>query len=357
MAPSLDKNKNNCINPCGYKTMTGIIETGGMVKKVTARLYCKRWKCPYCGPRQAWYYQQRISEKAIEFKLDRFMTLTLDPRNIKGDPYKHLNESWRKLREAFRRKFGKSISYIAVTEAHKSGIPHKHILIDHYINQKWLSTKWDRLGGGRMVDIRKIKDIKNMARYVGKYLTKDVLISAPKGTRRITTSQNIKLREKVTEGTWSVSDADLETLLDLQKSSAKNVLTDKNGRLRSFEVISLIDLTHWGVPNDRLEIEKGDREKFPEFSDDWVLIAKYEKEEQQNETSSSVCSGIEQRATDWWLFNSGATNPLGGLLPGAWVRNCPLVRGCGNRQARGPHLIRGNAGLPAQIRHLFDLAG
>ena len=174
MAPSLDKNKNNCINPCGYKTITKSIERGGIVTQVTARVLCNTWHCPYCGPRKSWKYQQIIAAKAIEFKLDRFMTLTLDPKKIKGKPYKHLSESWRKLREAFRRKFGKSISYILVKEAHKSGIPHLHILVDQYIPQKWLSAKWANLGGGPMVDIRRIKDIKNMVLYIGKYLTKNI---------------------------------------------------------------------------------------------------------------------------------------------------------------------------------------
>lgn len=349
MAPSLDKNKNNCINPCGYKTMTGIIESGGMSKKVTARMYCKRWACPYCGPRRAWLYQQLIAERAIEYKLDRFMTLTLDPKKIKGDSYKHLNESWRKLREAFRRKFGKSVSYISITEQHKSGIPHKHILVDHYIHQQWLSAKWSSLGGGPMVDIRKIKDIKNMARYVGKYLTKDVLLSAPKGTRRVTTSQNIKLREKRSEGTWSVSDGNLEDLLTLQKDRAENVVREKSGRLKSFEVSGPIDLRHHGVPNERPLIKTGDRGKFPEFPDNWDLVATYKKEDLEDETGSSVYQSIKQRTTSRRVFDSRSTKALGGLLPGSGLRTFGNISRRGNRQKNRPSIIHQNVGLRASL--------
>ncbi len=349
MDPSLDKNKNNCINPCGYMTMFGTITTGGQVKHVTARMYCKRWSCPYCGPRKAWMYQQLIAERTIEFKLDRFMTLTLDPKKIKGNSYKHINESWRKLREAFRRKFGKSVSYISITEEHKSGIPHKHILVSHFIHQKWLSAKWSSLGGGPMVDIRKIKDIKNMARYVGKYLTKEVLLSAPKGTRRITTSQDIKLREKHSEGTWTVSDAKLETLFGLQKHLSPEVVTEKSGRLKSFETIHLLDLDHWNVPNDRPFIKEGDRELFPEFPKHWELIATYQKDDQRDEELRSIRQGVEQGTTGGWFFNSRATQALGGLLPGAWLQNCPNIRGCGNRQKSGPTILRENVGPLASL--------
>ncbi len=349
MAPSLDKKKNNCINPCGYKTMFGTITTGDQVKHVTARMYCKTWSCPFCGPRKAWLYQQLIAERAIEFKLDRFMTLTLDPKKIKGNSYKHINESWRKLREAFRRKFGKSISYISITEEHKSGIPHKHILVDHFIHQKWLSAKWSNLGGGPMVDIRKIKDIKNMARYVGKYLTKDVLLSAPKGTRRITTSQDIKLRVKQCNGKWSISDAKLETLFGLQKHLSPKVVTEKSGRLKSFETTHPLDLDHWNVPNDRPYIKEGDRELFPEFPENWELIATYQKEDQRDEELRSIRKGLKQRTTSRRIFNPSSTQALGGLLPGARIQNYSNLRGCGNRQKSGPTILRRNAGFIAGL--------
>ena len=336
---------------------SGMIEKWGVIKRIYARIYCKMWSCPYCGPRKAWLYQQLIAQKAQEHGLDRFMTLTLDPKKIKGDPYKHLNKSWGKLRTALRRKLGKSITYIAITEEHKSGVPHKHILVDHFIHQGWLSNKWSSLGGGPMVDIRKIKDLKNMVRYVGKYLTKDILISAPKGTRRITTSQNIKLREKLKQGVWSITDRKLETLFDIQKRNAENIITNKDGRLNSFEINTPLDLTHFEVPNDRPLIEEGDREKFPEIPDYWVLIAKYEKKEHQNETSSHVCQGFEQRAAAGWIFNSRSIEALGGILPGTWLRSRSGFPRRRNRKARGPAVLRGNAGVLAQIGGMQNYLG
>lgn len=357
-SPSLDKNKNNCINPCGYKTMTGVIEGVSTVRHVTARMYCKRWSCTYCGPRRAWMYQQLIAERAIDFKLDRFMTLTLDPKKIKGDPYKHLNESWRKLREAFRRKFGKSVSYIAITEEHKSGIPHKHILVDHYIHQKWLSSKWDKLGGGRMVDIRKIKDIQNMARYVGKYLTKDVLLSCPKGTRRVTTSQNIKLRKKSSEGSWTVSDVNMEKLLEHQKHRAENIVMEKSGRLKSFETSRPIDLTPWGVPNDRPAIQEGDRALFPELPEEhWELIATFERDDLKYETGSSIRKSIQPGTTLGRLFHSRTTQALGGLCPRTWIPDCTSLRGSRNGKKGRTSGLRRHAYVSQEVFCLQNHSG
>jgi len=41
---------------------------------------------------------------------------------------------------------------------------------------------------------------RNVSRYLSKYLTKELLLSAPKGTRRITTARSIKLFPKFDSG-------------------------------------------------------------------------------------------------------------------------------------------------------------
>jgi hypothetical protein len=52
-----------------------------------------------------------------------------------------------------------------------------------------------RWAGGRIVFIKRVT-VRNVARYLSKYLTKELLLSAPKGTRRITTARAIKLFPK-----------------------------------------------------------------------------------------------------------------------------------------------------------------
>jgi integrase len=80
------------------------------------------------------------------------------------------------------------------------GLPHYHILTDRFIDQKWISWTWNQLGGARVVDIRFVQ-VRKIARYLSKYLTKELLLSAPKGTRRITTARAVKLFPKYISAT------------------------------------------------------------------------------------------------------------------------------------------------------------
>jgi len=253
------------------------------------------------------------------------MTLTMDPKKVqRSDAYAHINESWRKLREAFRRKFKKSVSFIAVNEFTKKGMPHKHVLINQYIPQRWLSNKWDSLGGGPIVDIRMIHDLPNMSKYVGKYLTKDILIKAPKGSRRFTTSQDIKLREKGQDIKFSLWDLDIDRILELQNGQVDVEVTNKDGRVINFEVHEPIDLTRFGRPNDRplldlenVELPEGFTRKYWELLDHWV------NEDKENDKSSDLRPGVEQGTTDRRVLDSSPEKTPGVLFQRKRVNGRP----------------------------------
>ena len=66
----------------------------------------------------------------------------------------------------------------------QNGTPHLHILIDRFIEQQWIKTTWQQIGGGMHVDIRRV-DVHRVSRYVSKYLTKELLTSAPERSRRV----------------------------------------------------------------------------------------------------------------------------------------------------------------------------
>jgi hypothetical protein len=78
------------------------------------------------------------------------------------------------------------------------------VLLDRFIPQAWISNVWAALGGGKIVDIRRVT-IQRVARYLSKYLTKELLLSAPKGARRITCARSIKLFPKFNGGiSWEL---------------------------------------------------------------------------------------------------------------------------------------------------------
>jgi len=205
---SLDSIKNNRNNVqtearptgrgkwCGRWSMHGRNPINGRL--CTRRMNCKSWSCSYCGPHRAKMAKKSIRENADALGMRIFLTLTLDPEKIQfiADPMvatRHIKKCWNKFRTYLKRYYGVVPRFITVLEFTKSGTPHLHVLLDRYIPQAWVSNVWSGLGGGRVVWVKRIRDV---SRYLSKYLTKDLLLSAPKGSRRITACRAIKLFPK-----------------------------------------------------------------------------------------------------------------------------------------------------------------
>jgi hypothetical protein len=192
---SLDLRKHNRNKGCGVKCVAGPMRVNGKRGFGYTRLKCKAWDCPECGPRKAYQLRRAIQRWAVENNLTRFLTLTLDPKGLDGveDKVRYIRGVWSKFRVYVKRELGKSLSFIEVLELQQSGVPHLHVLLNKYIPQKWISSRWAALGGGRIVFIKRIVELDRVASYLTKYLTKEVILSVPKGVRRYTTSRDIKL--------------------------------------------------------------------------------------------------------------------------------------------------------------------
>jgi hypothetical protein len=184
---------------CGRWSVQGVDPKSG--RKIFRRVNCKSWNCSYCGPRRARTARAAIRRVAEDLGLKYFLTLTLDPSKLEDKKYAvpYLRECFNKFRLYLKRRFGVAPNYICVLEFTQAGIPHLHVLFDRFIDQKWISRTWDSLGGGRIVFIKQVT-VRNVARYLSKYFTKELLLSAPKGTRRITTARSIKLFPKFNSG-------------------------------------------------------------------------------------------------------------------------------------------------------------
>jgi hypothetical protein len=103
----------------------------------------------------------------------KFVTLTLAENDSDRDRMIHrLNYFFKKL----RKQLGKKTPYTYVLEQQKRGAYHAHVILylDDYIPQRWLSQVW-RYG---RVDIRKLRNATDTARYVMKYITKEVIGNA-----------------------------------------------------------------------------------------------------------------------------------------------------------------------------------
>jgi len=237
---------------CGRWSIQGVDPETGRQK--FRRINCGSWNCSYCGPRKARTARAAIRRVAEDLNLNYFLTLTLDPSKLENEkqavPYLRL--CFNKFRLYLKRKYGVPPSYICVLEFTQKGVPHLHILFDRYIDQKWISRVWDSLGGGRIVFIKQVS-VLNVAKYLSKYLTKELLLSAPKGSRRITTARSIKLfphfNSKIV---WELVKSSIFWLLMEQQQMERDfeqdlfnhlhltVEYDEESYLKAFEVVQTV---------------------------------------------------------------------------------------------------------------------
>jgi hypothetical protein len=261
---ALELHKRGRKHYCGLCSLRG--RTQGEATETIVRLDCKTWDCAYCGPRKAYRYKQAIRKIAEREELSRFLTLTLDPSKIEGDPVRYLRVVFSKFRVYLYRKHGKSIKYITVLEFHKSGIPHLHVLLDRYIEQQWISESWSRLGGGKIVHITQV-DVRRIANYLAKYLTKDLMLTTPKGTRltsirRVTTSRSLHLNEKqASETTWKLDNRSIFKLFAIYRDDALDVELDEEDFIRQFVYPTAADVPHWLKHRVKTNVNVSEREK------------------------------------------------------------------------------------------------
>lgn len=221
--------------------MEGRIEEGGQPRWHYARLGCKRWTCPRCGPKKAKRLRKAIIVKATELGLRRFLTLTLNPATCTPEEsIVYIRKCWHKFRTSLKRRYGRSITFIAVLELQKSGYAHLHILVDRYMEQRWISEAWQAVGGGRIVDIRLV-DIHRIGAYLSKYLTKELLtVALRRRQRRYTTSRNILLFVKSPSGTWAMLRISLD-YLHWKAGGALQERREEDGTLWAFTTDEMVE--------------------------------------------------------------------------------------------------------------------
>lgn len=135
---------------------------------------CKRWACEICNP----INRAAVIRHAINGKPKALLTLTLSSLEHpdQSEAASALKRGLRLLRLRLRRHPRLAdFEFLAVFEAHKNGHPHLHLLIrGGFIPWNWLRMAWSEITGAQHVDIRKIKGRRDAARYVAKYIGKDL---------------------------------------------------------------------------------------------------------------------------------------------------------------------------------------
>lgn len=236
---SLDSKKHNRNGFCGRWSLRGHVQEGEEKHWRYGRLGCKRWTCPRCGPKKAKRLRRAIINKAQEKDLSRVLTLTLDPSSCSPEQsITYIRQCWNKFRTSLKRHSGLSIAFITILELQRSGYAHLHILVDRYIAQQWISVAWQAVGGGKIVDIRRV-DIHRVAPYLSKYLTKDLLLTDFKQrVRRYTTSRDIVLFVKSSTGAWALLKAPIEFLYHQCRGLLLGITHDAEDMLQGFQLLA-----------------------------------------------------------------------------------------------------------------------
>jgi hypothetical protein len=182
----------------------------------------------------------RIAQTAERLRLNKLLTLTLDPAKLRGkESTKYINEVFADFRVYLRRHLGYAPDYIRILEYQKNGNAHLHVLLNCYLPQNWVSEAWSAVGGGRIVDIKHV-DIHRVSRYLSKYLTKQMILCAPKGARRVTTSRGIRLLEKhASDFAWRMIRVPILRLLDVCRARVTHIQSDAEGFLLAFDTFEV----------------------------------------------------------------------------------------------------------------------
>lgn len=158
------------------------------------KFYCKSWRCSTCYDRQRRKLKRKIMHIAIARNMVYFWTFTIDHK-VCGmiDSYDYLSDCWNKFIYILRRKYPSiKREYIRVNEAHpNSRYAHLHFLTNQWLSVKEMRKIWTSVGGGIQMKAKRITGVKGVAKYLGKYMTKETCM-LPKGKRHYSISYNLR---------------------------------------------------------------------------------------------------------------------------------------------------------------------
>ena len=178
---------------------------------------CKSWKCEHCAKVNAIKLESRIASG----KPSHFITLTCKPSQTETPKEAHdrCRPFISRMMYELRKKCGK-IEYACILEQHQNGFPHWHIVARcSYIPHSLIKHYWLKYTGNSIVGIEKIRQQKQMGKYLVKYVTKGMIGKLQHRLGRVISfSRNylscISVTPKQFKLTWHFSEKPIEQLLE-----------------------------------------------------------------------------------------------------------------------------------------------
>ena len=144
--------------------------------------------------------KKNARHKALALGVDRMLTCTYKENQTDRDlAYAHFE----KFTKLFRKHFGYSLEYVAVTERQERGAIHFHLALNQFYDVRILRALWrEAIGGEGNIDITKpSKGGKwskvGIVRYISKYMSKDMEEQAI-SKKRFSSSRGIRKPAKTT---------------------------------------------------------------------------------------------------------------------------------------------------------------
>jgi len=135
-------------------------------------LKCRSWGCDLCAPDR----RAQLMAQCAAGSPTRLLTLTVNPTwgTDPADRLAGLSNAWRLCVKRLRRLHPtKEIEFLAIVEETERGEPHLHILLrSPYVPQSLISQWMGELIDAPIVDIRRVRNAREVIRYVAKYVTK-----------------------------------------------------------------------------------------------------------------------------------------------------------------------------------------
>lgn len=133
---------------------------------------CDSWLCEDCSPRR----KARLILQIQNGRPEKFLTLTMQRSNSRSaaEACDRMMIAWDRLLKRLRRLHaGKPVEALWVIEKTKLGWPHLHVALRMpFTSQRRLSRWWEELSSARIVDIRQVKSMRQVANYFAKYIGK-----------------------------------------------------------------------------------------------------------------------------------------------------------------------------------------
>lgn len=217
---------------CSFFSLVVFKETTPEVV-VMQRLRCKSWSCPHCAKVNRQNWSQHLSRRLPRVAPDWwFVTLTAHentrtPENSLNNIRSSIDRLFKRLRRIFEH-----VEYVRVFEVHKKGAFHAHLAISGLSDRvqrhtarngvqfyrptdqvkgvgnlsirTWFRKTCRSLGMGYMVDVQRVGNLRDVVRYIVKYLTKEAQSFTCKNLRRVQTSQRIGGLSSYGSGGWQV---------------------------------------------------------------------------------------------------------------------------------------------------------